>query len=129
MAIAKQFTVWIENRPGALAQLCTELAKVAVNISAIQVVDARTLGPVRLLVSHPEAARRVFATLGLKHAEEAVLMVHVAERPGSLGKLTRKLAEANVNVEYVYGSIERGSKRAMLVFGVSDVERAARILK
>lgn len=109
--------------------MCTELAKVAVNISAIEVVEARPMGPVRLLVSHPEAARRVCDVLGLKHFEEQVLTVHVAERPGSLGKLTRKLAEAKVNVEYAYGSIERGSKRAMLVFGVSDVEKAARILR
>ncbi len=47
MAIAKQLTVTLENRPGALAELCTELAKVAVNIEAIQASDTKPIGPVR----------------------------------------------------------------------------------
>ncbi len=129
MAIAKQFTVMLENRPGALAQLCTELAKVAVNINAIQASEARPVGPVRMLVSRPEAARKVCDALGLKYQEEEVLAVLVGDRPGSLGRVTRKLAEKGINVEYVYGTVDKGAKRALIVFGVSDLSAAARIAR
>ena len=129
MALVQQLRVTLPNLPGALANLCTELAKVAVNISAIQAFEARQSGTVRLLVSHMDTAKRVCDQMGWKCSEEAAVAVHIAERPGSLGKITRKLAAGGINVEYVYGSIERGSKRAMIVLGVSDVAKASQMIK
>lgn len=129
MAIAKQLTVRIENRPGTLATLCSELARLAVNIHAIQACEAKSAEGVRLIVSHSDVARRVCTSLGHKYTEEDVLTVKVGDRPGSLGKLTRKLAEKGINIEYVYGSIAKGSTQALIVLGVSDVAAAANILK
>ncbi len=129
MAIVKQLTVMLENRPGALAELCTELAKLAVNISAIQASEAKPVGPVRLIVSQPEVAKRVCEALRLRCSEEDVLAVKVADRPGSLGKITRRLAEKAINVEYAYGSIAKSSTQALIVLGVSDIAAAARVLK
>ena len=129
MAIVKQLRVVLDNRPGALAQLCSELAKRAVNIYAIEARENKPEGAVRLLVNHVEAAKKVLDALGLKHLEEQVLAVKVEDRPGSLGKITRKLAEKGINIEYVYGTIEWGSKRALIVLGVSDLEAAARVAR
>lgn len=129
MAIARQLTVTLQNRPGALAELCTELAKVAVNIEAIQASETRPIGPVRLLVSHPDAAKKVFARLGMKYSEESVLAILVKNRPGSLGRLTRKLADKGINVEYLYATIGRSARSALLVLGVADVEAASRVVR
>lgn len=128
MAIVKQLTVMLDNRPGALAELCSELAKVAVNINAIQVTDNRPMSPVRLVVSNPDVAKRVCDALRMKYAEDDVLAVKVGDRPGSLGRVTRKLAEKGINIEYVYGSISRGSSQALIVLQVSDVAAAARLM-
>ncbi len=128
MAIVKQLKVTLDNRPGALAQLCSELAKRAINISAIEASEARTTGGVRLLVSQLDTAKRVCEALGLKYIEEQVLAVTLGNRPGSLGKVTRKLAEKGINVEYLYGSMEKGAKRAVIVMGVSDIEAAAQMM-
>ncbi len=127
MPIAKQLNITLENRPGAVAQLCSELAKVAVNIQAILATETKPLGSVRLLVSQLEAAKKVCDRQGWKYAEEDVLAVPVGNRPGALGKVTRKLAEKGINVEYLYGSIDKGSRRALIVLGVSDVEAAFRV--
>lgn len=129
MAIVKQLTVMLENRPGTMAVLCSELAKVAVNISAIQASDARPMSPVRMIVSHPDVAKRVCDALSLKYLEEEVLAVRLGDRPGALGRVTRKLAEKGINIEYVYGSIARGSTQALLVLQVSDLKGAARLLR
>jgi len=129
MAIANQLTVMLENRPGTLAELCTELAKVAVNIEAIQASEANPAGRVRLLVSHPEAAKKVCARLGLKYAEEKVLAILVKNRPGSLGRVTRKLADKGINVDYLYATIGRSSRPALIVLGVADVETASRVAR
>jgi len=55
--------------------------------------------------------------------------VKVGDRPGALGRITRKLAEKGINIEYLYGTIEKGAKQALIVMGVSDLEAAARVAR
>ncbi len=129
MAIVKQLTVALENRPGTLARLCTELAKLAVNIHAIEATPAKPMSAVRLIVNSPDVAKRVCDTLGLKYAEEEVLAVKVGDRPGALGKVTRKLEEKGINIDYCYGSIARGSTQALIILSVSDNEAASRLMR
>ena len=52
----------------------------------------------------------------------------VTDRPGALGRATRKLADAGINVDYAYGSIVKGEERALIVMGVSDVEKATKLV-
>ena len=129
MAIVTQFSLALENRPGVLAEVCSELAAKAVNIEGIMASDVRGWGSVRLVVNHLEAARKVLGALGVRFVEEEVLAVHLSDRPGSLGRITRKLAENKINVDYIYGSIERGSPKALLIVAVSDLKRAAKLIK
>lgn len=129
MALTKQLRVALENQPGALAELCSELAKRAVNISGIHAADGQPHVQVRLIVSQLDTAKKVCDALHLKYAEEEVLAVNVGDRPGSLGRITRKLAEKSINIEYLYGTIERGAKRALIVLGVSNPEAAARVVR
>lgn len=129
MPIATQFSVRLEDKPGALAQLCSELAAKAVNILAIMTSDGRGWTTVRLVVNHPAAAHKIFEANGLRFTEEDVWALRLSDRPGSLGRATRKLAEHKVNIEYIYGSIAKGSAKAMIVLSLSDLKRAAKFLK
>lgn len=128
MPISKQLTVVLENKPGALAELCTELSKYAVNISAIMAPESESQTPLRMVTSSHETAKRVLTTMSLKFTEEPVLTLRVSDRPGSLGRLTRKLAENDINIEYIYGSIVKGMGKALIVVAVSDTERAAKLV-
>ncbi|MBI4466401.1 MAG: ACT domain-containing protein [Acidobacteria bacterium] len=129
MPIVTQFSVALENKPGSLAQACSELAAKAVNIEAIMAADVRGFGTVRLVVNNPETARKVLEGLGVKFTEDEVLAVRMSDRPGALGRATRKLAEHNINIEYAYGSIEKGAPKAVIILGVSDLKKAAALLK
>lgn len=129
MAVMKQFSVTLENRRGALAELCSKLAEKAVNIRALSVPDETGVATVRFVVDSLDTARKVFDSLGVKYDLEDVLAVSLVDRPGSLGKLTRKLADHGFDVRYVYGSILKGSDKAMIILAVSDVEAASKVLK
>ena len=129
MAVAKQLSVMAENKRGALAEICTKLAEKAVNISALLVPDQMGVAPLRLVVNNLETAKKVFEGLGLKYTEEDVLTVTVSDRPGALGKLTRKLADNNIDVTYAYGTILKGSEKAMIVLALSDLTSAAKVMK
>ncbi|MBZ5553918.1 MAG: ACT domain-containing protein [Acidobacteriia bacterium] len=128
MPISKQLTVVLENKPGALAELCTELSKLAVNITAIMAPESKSQTPLRMVTSSHETAKRVLTSMNLKFTEESVLTLRVSDRPGSLGRLTRKLAENEINIEYIYGSIVKGMGKALIVVAVSDNERAAKLV-
>jgi hypothetical protein len=127
MPIIKQLVVTLDNRPGALAVLCSELARVAINIRGIQASETGPISPVRLLVSDIDAARKVCESLGLKYVDEQALAVVLGHRPGSLGRVMRKLAAKGINVEYVYSTSEKAVRRALVIMGVSDLAAGAKV--
>lgn len=129
MPVATEFSLRLENRPGALAEACSELAAKAVNIQAIMAPEVGGSGTVRMVVNNPDTARKVFDAIGFKYSEEEVLVARLSDRPGALGRATRKLAEHKIEINYAYGSIEKGAPKALVVLSVSDLEQAARLLK
>ena len=129
MPIKKQFSVMVENKRGALAQVCSRLAEKAVNILALMAPEQPGIAPIRLVVSSEETARKVLEAMSSSYTEEDVLAVEVSDKPGALGKVTRKLADHNIDVKYAYGTIEKGVDKAMIVMGVSDLEAAVKVLK
>ncbi len=129
MALAKQLSIQVENKRGVLAAICSELAKVAVNIGGISVRDLPGKSLIRIVPDPIETAKKVLVGMGHSFREETVITVHLPDRPGALGKVTRKLAEKGIDVLYAYGTIERRSDRAMVVMGVSDPKKASQIVK
>jgi len=129
MAVVKQLSIQVENKRGTLAAICSEMAKVAVNIGGISVRDFPGKYLIRIVPSPIETAQKVLQEMGYSFKEETVITVHLPDRPGALGKVTRKLSEKGIDILYAYGTIERRSDRAMVVMGVSDPEKASQIVK
>ena len=124
MAKVSQLLIQAENKPGALAQICSELAKVAVNITAIMASHDGT-GGIRIVATPHATARKVLDGLKISYREEEGIAVRLSDRPGALGKATRKLGDKGINIHYAYGSIVKGEGRALIIMGVSDVNKAA----
>lgn len=129
MPVVKQLSVMVENKPGALAEVCTKLAEKAVNILGLMVPEQAGLAPIRLVVNGVEAAKKIFDGMGVKYSEEEVMSVRLSDRPGALGKLTRKLSDHNIDVKYAYGSILKGAGEAIVILAVSDVNGAEKVVK
>ena len=119
-----QLMIQVENKPGSLAHICSELAKVAVNITAVMASQDEKEG-IRLVATPHATARKVLDGLKIPYREEDAVAVRLGDRPGALGKVTRKLADKGININYAYGSIVKGEGRALIIMGVSDVNKAA----
>ncbi len=128
MARTSQLLIKAEHKPGTLASICSEMAKKAVNITAIMAAYDQPGGRIRLVATPHAAARRVLESMGILYGEEEAVAIRVTDRPGALGRATRKLADAGINVKYAYGSIVKGSDRALIILGVEDVAKAEKIL-
>lgn len=129
MPKAKQLTVWVEDRPGMLGEVASALGAKKVNILAFTAGVVEGRGAIRLVVDKPVAARKVFQQRGWENAQEDIVVVTLADKPGSLGRVASKLGDAGVNIKYAYTSSARGSRRASTYFAVVDAGAALKALR
>jgi hypothetical protein len=116
----KDLTVKLENRPGTLADLGEAMGKAGINIEGMS-GDNRLAELLHVLVEDAGAAREALSGAGIEVADERdVVVVEVQDRPGALGEVARKLADAGVNVDLVYAAF--GSVKVVL--GVDDADKA-----
>jgi len=128
MPKAKEFTVTIEDKPGALGKCFLALAERGVNILAFQSYVEEGESLARILVDDPASAKAVLGGLRMIFEETEVAVVGLAHRPGELGRAASRLGEKQINIDYSYCGLEPGSTRVLAVFGVDNVTRAAKLL-
>jgi hypothetical protein len=119
-------TVVLKDEPGQLAALGGATGAAGVNIEGMCAFTGEGRGIIHLLVADDAVQRAVAAVeeagLGLADQRE-VLVVDVADRPGSLGELARILASAGVNIELLYTTF--GGVRVVIATDDLDSARAA----
>src|SRR5207302_7373939 len=128
MAKAKEFTVTIEDKPGALGKCFLALAERGVNILAFQSYVEEGESLARILVDDPATAMKVLGGLGMIFEETEVAVVRLAHRPGELGRAASRLGQKQINIDYSYCGLEPGSARALVVCGVDKLSTAATLL-
>jgi hypothetical protein len=124
----KEFTVTIEDKPGALGKFFLALAERGVNVLAFQSYVEEGESLARLLVDNPAGAKAVLGSQGMIFEETEAAVIRLAHRPGELGRATARLGERHINVDYSYSGLEPGSDRALAVFGVDNLTKAAKAL-
>jgi hypothetical protein len=130
MRVEKQLSVFIDNKPGALAALCGDLAAHDVNIEAISVANLVDHAVVRLIVADPRGAEQLIGQSGALVIVHEVLAVELPDRPGSIERLARTLGRARINIDYMYGSSRAAGHGPATVFlRVSDLAKAKRTLQ
>jgi hypothetical protein len=129
MPKAKQITAWVESKPGELGRIAEALGKAKVNITAFSGWSITGESPVHLLVNSPAKAKKALEGLGIRCTEEEVLRITLSDQPGKLGEVGARLGVANINVDYGYGSVAEGGKKADIVLAVSDLAGAAKVLR
>jgi hypothetical protein len=115
--MAVDLVIDIENTPGALARVADAISDAGVNIAAATCVGPGEQAELHILVPHAEAAKHALA---ISHVavtrEREVVVVDVEDHPGVLADLTRKIAQAGVNLDLVYIAT-----RNRVVFGAADI--------
>jgi hypothetical protein len=127
--MARDFTVILADRPGELARLGEITGEAGVNIRGMAGFTGEGNGVIHLLIDDQAAAgcRRALQRAGMGIADEReVLVIDLADRPGTLGEVMRQLADANVNVELAYTTFGGSNVHpgATLVIATDDMEAA-----
>jgi hypothetical protein len=122
--IMKDLAIALENRPGALAELGEALGKAGVSLEGGGAWVVGGEGVAHFLVEDGTAARRALEAAGIRVLEEREVLVQRLKQdvPGQLGLLTRRMAEAGVNIEVLYSDHNH-----QLILVVDDIARGREV--
>ena len=115
-----QISVFLENRSGQLAEITELLANNGIDIRAISIAETSDYGLARMIVDDSQKASSVLLAAGVILSMTPVCAAEVPDQPGGLAAFLRVLADASVDVEYMYSLFTHREGRAYMVLRVSD---------
>ena len=115
-----QISVFLENRTGQLAQITKLLADANVDIRAISIAETADYGLARMIVDDSAKASSILLQHGDILSMTPVWAVEVPDQAGGLAQVLGVLAEAHVDVEYMYSLFTHREGHAYMVMRVSD---------
>ncbi len=125
--VAKQLSVFIENRQGRLGEVLNVLRQNNVNILSLSLADTTEYGLLRLIVNNPELGKEKLANDGFSTILTDVLVLKISHQSGSLQQLLETLSNNDVNIEYMYG-LSIDGEEASVVLKTSDIKKAEEVL-
>ena len=124
MAI-KQISVFLENKPGALQNMCQVLADHEIDMRALSLAETKDFGIVRMIVDDVYSATNVLKSNDFIASLTPVLAFAIPDETGGLNNLLNIFTECNVNIEYMYAFLGgKDSNHAYMIFRVADVQSA-----
>jgi hypothetical protein len=116
----KDLTIILENRPGALAEMGEALGRAGVSVEGGGAFVVGGSGVAHFLFADGDAARQALEAAGIRVLEEREVLIQRLNQaqPGQLGKISRLMAEAGVNLEVIYSDHDNN-----LILVVNDLEK------
>jgi hypothetical protein len=128
MNVEKQFSIFMVNKPGVLAQILAEFARAKINITALTVMDSVEHGVLRIVCESADKMRNVLNQINMQFNETEVLCITIDNRPGAFAAVTEKLAKAHINIAYAYVTAGAKGGKTTAVIKVADVKKAIKVL-
>ena len=127
MAI-QQLSVLLPNQHGTLANLTDIFYREGIDIRAISVYDTTEYGILRTVVDDPDKAVEILKKNGIVAMLSDIMAINPEDRRGSLNEIFGILAQAGVNVDYVYSFVVEKGGPQYFVLKVEDIARAEDLL-
>ena len=127
ISIVKQYTVFLPNKPGALHGFIELFAREQINIIGISSEIHDESGIVKIAVDSDKKLSYILTRAGFTTLETTMISISLPDKPGELIKLTKLLADNQVNITSIYGTASGCPSRILI--NVSDIEKTIKILK
>ncbi len=124
----QQLSIFMENKPGQLVKVTETLKDAGIDIRAMSLADTKDFGIVRMIVSDTDKAQSAMRDKGFMSTITQVMCIAMDDHPGGLSKITELMAQAEVNIDYLYACITVIGKDAYIVMHVDDEKKASKVL-
>lgn len=123
-----ELAIQIRNSPGEMAQVTAVLAEANANILGITASSAGKHGWVRVVIEDAKAAQEALEDCGYEVESGEAVAVSIADEPGTIDHVLRILADAKINVDYIYTVNGRSLGTQILILGIQTPGKAERLL-
>ena len=122
--MTRDLKVVLADQPGTFAEIGETLGSAGINIDGICGMAYEGKGIIHVLLEDATSARKVLEKAGFEVGKDRqVLVLDVTDRPGELGGICRRIADAGVNIDLIYAAT--GTR---IVLGVDDLEKARSVI-
>jgi hypothetical protein len=125
MAKTKQFTIAVDNQPGAVARIAKTLGNAKVNILSLLGTAQGTGGTVQFIVDDARRAKKALDAARVAYQETPAEVYDLPNKPGALAQYLDKLAAKGVNLNSIHATATKGGKKAVIVYAAEAAAKAA----
>ncbi len=118
MAKIKQFTIAVENRPGAVAEIAKVLGSAKVNVLSLLGNSQGTGGTIHLVAEDARRAKKALDEARISYQETAAEQYELPNKAGALAQSLEKLATKGVNLNSIHATASKGGRKAVVVYTV-----------
>lgn len=113
--LGRQLMIRLDNKIGSLAEVTSVIAASGINLIAICAYEAGGMVAAMFVTEDNNGSRALLEDRGITVQEEEVILLTVGHKPGALQRVTEKIAEAGIDLNLLYGSVEKDGKKTRLV--------------
>ena len=125
MAKITQFTIAVQNRPGALAEITKILWNAKVNVLSLLGTAEGTSGTIQLVAEDARRAKKAMDEAKLSYQETAAEEYELPNKPGALAQCLERLAARGVNLSSIHATASKRGKKAVVVYTVESEVKTA----
>lgn len=125
MAKTKQFTITVDNQPGAVSRIAKALGNSKVNILSLLGTAQGTGGSVQLVAEDAKKAKKALDAARISYQETPAEQLELANKAGTLAQCLASLEKKGVNLSSIHATATKGGKKAVVVYTVEAAPKAA----
>ncbi|MFA6092916.1 MAG: ACT domain-containing protein [Elusimicrobiota bacterium] len=126
--VIKQYSIFLPNKPGVLADLSRRFADKGVNIIGLSSEVRDDSAMVRVALDGAGDHSAIISRAGYASVESRLISIEVDDTPGQLYRITRALGEGGVNITNIFGTAAGGSASRLLL-SAENTDRALAVLE
>ncbi|HIW58151.1 MAG TPA: ACT domain-containing protein [Firmicutes bacterium] len=125
----KQISVFMENRPGRLAEITKVLSDNDIDVRAINIADTTDYGILRMIVNDEVKAEKVLRENNMTASVTDVIAISIPDTVGAFSTVINLLKDKGISIEYIYSFIGEKSNKAVIVIKTNKLDESLETLK
>ena len=128
-ALDKQLVITVNNQVGTLAQISSVIASSGINLIAICAYAVDNRGVIMFVSDNNDLAKKLLQAKKYDIREEDVVVISLDNKPGALQLITEKISRAGIDLNLMYGSVDKAGKTSRVVFIAENNNAVLTVLK